>query len=81
MGIDRVLKVDLDTAIRLLEGTKWKFYEIVNDEELRIEVPKDSENLVVELTNNKETLQALKSEGFIQQEIRPCRASIFYHQY
>jgi len=74
MGIDRVLKVDLDTAVRLLEGTKWKFFEVVNDDELRVEVPRDSETLVVELTNNKETLQALKAEGFIQQEIRPWRA-------
>jgi len=74
MGIDRVLKVDLDTAVRLLEGTKWKFYEIIDDERVRIEVPKDSENLVVEIQNTDKNLQRLKVEDFIQQEIRPWRA-------
>ena len=74
MGIDRVLKVDLDTAIRLLEGTKWKFYEILGDDKIRVEVPKNDETLVVELDNNKENLRALKAEGFIEQEIRAARA-------
>lgn len=74
MGIDRVLKVDLDTAVRLLEGTKWKFYEIVDDDRVRIEVPKEKENLVVEIQNNDKTIQRLRAEDFIQQEIRPWRA-------
>jgi len=74
MGIDRVLKVDLDTAVRLLEGTKWKFYEIISDDTIRVEVPKNDETLVVELKNTKETIRALNSEGFIEQEIRAARA-------
>ena len=74
MGIDRVLKVDLDTAVRLLEGTKWKFYEILGEDKIRVEVPKNDETLVVELANNKENLRALKGEGFIEQEIRAARA-------
>jgi len=74
MGIDRVLKVDLDTAVRLLEGTKWKFYEIVDEDTIRIEVPKDRENLVIEAPNNDKTQARLRAEDFIQQEIRPWRA-------
>jgi len=74
MGIDRVLKVDLDTAVRLLEGTKWKFYEVVDENKVRVEVPKDWETLVIELNNDKETKTALNKEGFIEQEIRPWRA-------
>jgi len=74
MGIDRVLMVDLDTAVRLLEGTKWKFYEIIDDDRVRIEVPKDSENLVVELQNTDKIIQRLQAEDFIKQEIRPWRA-------
>jgi len=74
MGIDRVLMVDLDTAVRLLEGTKWKFYELVDEDRIRVEVPKDKETLVVDLPNNEKTELQLRNEGFIRQEIRPWRA-------
>jgi len=74
MGIDRVLMVDLDTAVRLLEGTKWKFYELVDEDRIRVEVPKDKETLVVELPFNEKTELQLRNEGFIRQEIRPWRA-------
>lgn len=74
MGIDRVLMIDLDTAVRLLEGTKWKFYELVDPETIRLEVPKDKETLVIELPFNEKTELQLRSEGFIRQEIRPWRA-------
>ena len=74
MGIDRVLMVDLDTATRLLEGTKWKFYELVDDDTIRIEVPKDKETLVIEIPHNEKNELQLRKEGFIRQEIRPWRA-------
>ena len=78
MAIDRVLKVNLEECVGLLEATKWKFYE-ARDDHIRVEVPRDNENLVVELRYRDDAEKArivarLAEEGFNEQEVRPWRA-------
>ena len=73
MAFDRILKVDLDTAIRLTEPFKWKFYERNGNETLRVEIPRNGDNIVFELPDNPNTIKKLKAEGFIEQEIKPWR--------
>jgi len=74
---DRVLKVDLLTCVDMFESTKWKFYE-VNEDHIRVEVPKQNENVVIELTYKMDSerdyiVEQLRQEGFKEQEIRPWR--------
>jgi len=78
LAIDRVLKVNLEECVGLLEATKWKFYE-ARDDHIRVEVPRDNENLVVELRYRDDAEKArivarLAEEGFNEQEVRPWRA-------
>lgn len=67
--IERTLKVDLDEAIELLQGMRWKFYEVTPDG-IRIEFKRADELNVIELPNESGTEKKLKSEGFIKQTKR-----------
>jgi len=75
MVFDRVLDMDLADFIQATERFKWKFYEITSDEEtIRVEVPRgDSENLVIYLDNDEDTIISLNVEGFHRQEIKQWR--------
>ena len=76
---ERVLKVGVADAIRLLEGTRWKYYEDLEDEKvIRIEFKKNDEPHVIELrgrTNaEREAIKIrLDDAGFIESQIRTRR--------
>jgi len=75
MVFDRVLYVDLPEFDKLTERFKWRFYEILDDEQIRVEVPKgDNEALVLYIGNLKEHVTALEKMGFIKQEVKQWRA-------
>ena len=75
MVFDRVLYVDLPDFDKLTERFKWRFYEILDDEQIRVEVPKgDNEALVLYIGNLKEHVTALEKMGFIKQEVKQWRA-------
>jgi len=75
---ERVLSLRLREAVKLFELTKWKFYEVDEDEGLvRVEVPRSTgETFVVELPYKEnqnvleEVTKALREAGFIRQTIR-----------
>lgn len=68
MLIKRKLKVGIEDAIELFQGTRWKFVEVLDQDNLQIEVKRKDELLVVELPNKAGTLKKLKTEGFIEIE-------------
>ena len=71
---DRILNVDLSDFDKLTERFKWRFYEIINEDQIRVEVPKgDNEALVLYVGNVKEIEKKLESMGFIRQEIKQWR--------
>lgn len=75
---ERVLSLSLKEAVQLFESTKWKFFQV--DEEngiVRVEVPRSSgESFVVELPydGDQKTLEgvtkSLRKADFIRQTIR-----------
>jgi len=74
---ERVLSLGLRDVVHLFEGTKWKFYEVDEEEALvRVEVPRGSgESFVVELpykgsASLEEVTGTLRGEGFIRQTVR-----------
>jgi len=74
MVFDRVLYVDLPEFDKLTERFKWRFYEILDDEHIRVEVPKgDAEALVLYVGNLKEVVTSLDKMGFIKQEVKQWR--------
>ena len=71
---DRVLSVELVEFDKLTERFKWRFYEIINEDQIRVEVPKgDDEALVLYLGNIKAVVDQLKKLGFIEQHIKQWR--------
>ena len=71
---DRVLSVELVEFDKLTERFKWRFYEIINEDQIRVEVPKgDDEVLVFYLGNIKAVVDQLKKLGFIEQHIKQWR--------
>jgi len=60
----------VDEAIELLQGMRWKFYEVVSPDEIRIEFKRADELNVIELPNKSGTEKKLKAEGFIKQTKR-----------
>ena len=71
---DRLLHVSLPEFDKLTERFKWRFYEIIDDEHIRVEVPKgDNEALVLYVANLKEHCKQLDEMGFIKQEIKQWR--------
>lgn len=75
---ERVLSLSLRDAVQLFELTKWKFYEVDEDDGfVRVEVPRSTgETFVVELPykGNQAVLEdvtrTLRQAGFIRQTIR-----------
>ena len=71
---DRILSVELVEFDKLTERFKWRFYEIINEDQIRVEVPKgDDEVLVLYLGNIKAVVDQLKKLGFIEQRIKQWR--------
>ena len=71
---DRILSVDLVEFDKLTERFKWRFYEIISEDQIRVEVPKgDDEALVLYLGNIKAVVDQLKKLGFIEQRIKQWR--------
>jgi len=68
--IERKLKINLTDAIELLQGTIWKFFEVLDQEWIRIEFKRDGELNVIEIPNQSGVVNKLKKEGFIQQTKR-----------
>jgi len=75
---ERILYISLKEAVQLFESTKWKFYEVDEEEEfVRVEVPRSSgETFVVELPyKGSQTIldgatKTLGDAGFIRQTVR-----------
>jgi len=75
---ERVLSLGLKDTVQLFELTKWKFYEV--DEEdgiVKIEVPRSTgESFVVELSYSGDQsvleglMKALREADFIRQTVR-----------
>lgn len=62
--------MDVDETIRLLEGTKWKFFERTEDHN-RVEIPRAYDlTLVIELPPSKDVEKKLKANDFIKSETR-----------
>ena len=59
----------MDEAIELLQGMRWKFYEMTPDT-IRIEFRRADELNVIELPNRTGMEKKLKTEGFIKQTKR-----------
>jgi hypothetical protein len=71
---DRILTVSLAEFDKLTERFKWRFYEIIDEDKIRVEVPKgDNEALVLYVGNVKEYTKQLDEMGFIKQEIKQWR--------
>ena len=71
---DRILSVELVEFDKLTERFKWRFYEIINEDQIRVEVPKgEDEALVLYLGNVKAIVEQLKKLGFIEQHIKQWR--------
>lgn len=65
--IERKLKIDLGETIDVFQGFRWKFYEKIDGNTIRVEAKREGELIVVELPNNSATVSALKREGFLLQ--------------
>jgi hypothetical protein len=79
MKLERVLKLKLDEAIDFFGGRKWKLFQLVDLKEgrlLKLEVPiGQTESYTVEFVFDEgkfldEAVNALKANGWIQQETR-----------
>jgi len=71
---DRVLSVDLIEFDKLTSRFKWRFFEVLDEDQIRVAVPKgDRENLVIYVGNLKETQAQLNGLGFIEQNIKQWR--------
>jgi hypothetical protein len=71
---DRILNVNLDEFDKLTERFKWRFYEILDENQIRVEVPKgDTQNLVLTVSNTQANKDKLESMGFIKQDIKNWR--------
>ena len=71
---DRVLKTDLENFIKATERFKWRFFEIIDEDTIRVEIPKGDENLVIYVANNKDNRTSLEVNYFIEQEVKTWRA-------
>lgn len=60
----------MEQTIDLLQGMRWKFYEVLDPEWIRIEFKRADELNVIEIPNQSGTEKRLKSEGFIKQTKR-----------
>jgi hypothetical protein len=75
---ERVLLVNLETAVQIFDRFKWKFYTVMEDY-VKVEVPRGtSESYVVEVPYGneaqfKQVVDRLRGEEFIQQEIRQVK--------
>jgi len=65
--IERKLKIDLGETIDAFQGFRWKFYEVLDSDVIRVEAKREGELLVVELPNKSESIKKLKREGFLLQ--------------
>lgn len=71
---DRVLTISLPEFDKLTERFKWRFFEVIDEDQIRVEVPKgDSECLVLYVGNVKEIKSQLLAFGFIEQNIKQWR--------